>query len=181
MSFCFVLVIILSLTFYYYQAVILPAVVAKERVKLYSIIEKLSVLRAKNTVSHNGYVAFKFLLKFTIDLLSDKDDLNSISKFDTKDIDLSKDTTYQNIRLIENSRNYEAKDLIREYLKILSSINSYPKYIWLFSYFFPFFFSVYLREKLLKILSQNSVNWTKNIFGYSQSTNYYTSFVQTPI
>lgn len=173
MALCLTLFLIVAIILFYYQAVIFPALVLHEKVKLYDLVDKLNVLKTKNTISFRGHQAVKAIILATVAIFASHYQLdkpfNDDETFDG-DTEFNKNLTNDDLMSVVNSKNLESKRIIADWYEVLLSVDKESKYPWLL-YFLPILFSGYLTRKLFKLISSSSENLTKKIFPYSPFQN----------
>jgi hypothetical protein len=160
--------IIISLWHYYFQNVILPVLILSKTKKLMEILDDLTNLRRKNTISAKSYDAIKLVINYTCILFTDESEFQSLIEQPIKNsADLKDDETYKGFESIKNSSNYEAKELIVKYFDSVKTILSYRNWGWII-YIFPLILFKYFKIKIKSRASLTSNNWAGNVILYAR-------------
>lgn len=168
--------ILIALAHYFFQNVILPALIATRTERIMKILSQFNEMRKKNTIPVKIYGSIKKVLISTCVLFDDESEFEAVLNSSVNETtDLSDDETYQNFEWIKNSANVKAKELIAEYLLQIRKILVYQAYAWLI-YLLPIILYRIFFRKMRKRVSPEGNNWTVNIIKYSnheRSLAYY--------
>lgn len=158
--------IIIALLHFYFQNVIVPALIITNAEDYLKMLEKLAELRKRNNISLKAYIAFSNIVRYTNLMAMDEPQFNDLLE-KPLDHDIEENETYKEFKSLVKTSNSEIKDLILDYFVTTGRVLTIPSVAWII-YLFPALMYRNFKKRVTIQARRYSDNLTGNVILYFQ-------------